>query len=136
MVSFRLKNYTGMYCNITREKLISLEILFRVSGFIMSEAEKKLPGTIRDHFVEILANISGAKPNNLSILFAVTDFILKQFNACTPFVEDCNKDWIYKSEVQGYQYLNHVLEMSILTENDAQSTMKYHYMCFNVSHIL
>lgn len=48
----------------------SVEILFRVSGFIMSEEDKKFTETCRDHLAEILANISEAKPNDLSILFA------------------------------------------------------------------
>ena len=46
----------------------SVKILFRVSGFIISE-EKKFAETCRDHVAKILANISGAKPSDLSILF-------------------------------------------------------------------
>ena len=52
----------------------------------------------------------------------------------------CNEDWpcnfTNKSEVRGYLYLNLVLQMSILTENDVKNIPKYHYMCFSISRIL
>ncbi len=106
----------------------------------MSQEEKKFADTCRDHFAGVLANISEAKPNDLSILFAVADFIWTQSQACAPFVEDSNEDWpcnfTYKSEVRGYRYHNRVLEMSILTENNVNNFPEYHYMCFSVSRIL
>lgn len=62
----------------------SVEILFHVSGFIISEEDKKFTKTCRSYFAKILANMSEAKPNDVLILFAITVFILVQFNAYAP----------------------------------------------------
>jgi hypothetical protein len=114
----------------------SMEILFRVSGLIVNETagdvEIGLARTCLESYKHILEEIS-PKPDDLSVLFSMTDLILTTTQACLPYDKIDYKS-SYKSEVRGYLYMNRILEVSVMAE--CNNSLKYFYISFRVSRIL